>query len=166
MIFSTPYTITGGPAAFLYKVSPTISRWKKGYKYRCVGDERFILRNPPEPFRDLVQCPPFINLYAQDTKANKYWVMEVLDGYSYDGPSGLTIDTKTSMAGAKLHDAAYELILSGMISLEFKPYFDELLGVVCVQSGMWEWRARAWVRAVKRFGLEAATKQRKIYEAA
>jgi len=38
-------------------------------------------------------------------------------GYSWDGPSGPTIDTKTFMRGSLIHDAIYQLIREGALTL-------------------------------------------------
>lgn len=75
------------------------------------------------------------------------------DGYAWDGPSGLTFDTKSSMQGSLWHDVGYQLIRMGILTKSlYKPLFDALLRDVCIADGMWKWRANMWYRAVTKLG--------------
>jgi hypothetical protein len=74
-------------------------------------------------------------------------------GYAWDGPSGPTIDTKSSLRGSLWHDIGYQLIRAGVLSKAlYKPLFDALLRDTCIQDGMWKWRANMWYREVSKFG--------------
>ncbi|MEE9465435.1 MAG: DUF1353 domain-containing protein [Candidatus Neomarinimicrobiota bacterium] len=63
-------------------------------------------------------------------------------GYSWDGPSGPTIDTKNFMQGSLVHDALYQLMREGVIEQSKRESADELLKVICRKDGMS--RIRAW----------------------
>ena len=76
----------------------------------------------------------------------------VKDGYTYDGPSGPTIDTTSFMRGSLIHDALYELIRKGHIPSSCKPISDRILKEICLEDGMWEVRAWYVYKGVKYFG--------------
>ena len=71
-------------------------------------------------------------------------------GYAWDGASGPTIDTKSSMRGSLVHDAIYQLIRLGLIDQTNKSVADDLLHNICVEDGMWHFRAEVWEECVKR----------------
>lgn len=73
-------------------------------------------------------------------------------GYAFDGASGPTIDTLDCMAAAAVHDAGYQMIRLGLIAIDKKDYFDNLLYTIMVEDGMNTVRARLWYWAVKMFG--------------
>lgn len=81
-------------------------------------------------------------------------------GYAWDGASGLTFDTPSSMRGALGHDALYQMMREGL--LPHDPCFrlaNEFLRDQCVADGMWRWRANMWFKAVERFGSAHAALQ-------
>jgi len=73
-------------------------------------------------------------------------------GYSWDGPSGISVDTTNFMRGSLVHDALYQLMREGIVDIKHKGKADRLLRAICRTDGMS--RVRAWYvwRAVKRFG--------------
>ena len=60
------------------------------------------------------------------------------------------------MRGALVHDALYQLMRQKLIGSEWRLYADELLRDLCIQDGMYQWRAKAWFRAVRKFASFAA----------
>lgn len=76
--------------------------------------------------------------------------------YAWDGASGPTFDTQNSMRASLVHDALYQLMREGLLSLVCRPDVDRLFYELCVEDGMWRWRARLWYWAVKHFALSAA----------
>ena len=66
-------------------------------------------------------------------------------GYSWDGPSGPTIDTKTFMRGSLVHDALYQLMRERAISLDERGMADKILWNICREDGMIRLR-RWWVK--------------------
>jgi hypothetical protein len=90
--------------------------------------------------------------------------LEISKGYSWDGPSGPTIDTKSFMRGSLVHDVLYQLMRQG--DLDIKAYRDKAdleLKRICLQDGMTKVRAW-WVYKSLRFAgrgaaLPSATKR-------
>ena len=93
-------------------------------------------------------------------------------GYAWDGPSGPTFDTKSFMRGSLIHDVLYQLLRQP----GFEPDDDEhdlirhrsdlLLREICLEDGMWKWRAYWVLRGVRAGGgPSAAVKARKVYTA-
>jgi hypothetical protein len=73
-------------------------------------------------------------------------------GYSWDGPSGPTIDTKTFMRGSLIHDAIYQLIREGALTLMDRKRADDLLKEICLEDGMARFRAWYVYKIVREFG--------------
>ena len=99
-------------------------------------------------------------------------LLTVRKGYASDGPSGPTIDTKSFMRGAFVHDALYQLLREtkfgqGHDSHDIRRHqADQALRNICLDDGMWKWRARWVYRAVRvGAGPSGAQKKRKVYTA-
>lgn len=75
----------------------------------------------------------------------------IYPGYAWDGASGPTFDTLSSMRGSLWHDLLYQLIRLGYIYPKFKKYADVLMTVIMKQDKMWVWRADLWEWGVKHF---------------
>ena len=131
------------------------SKYKPGYKYRVEQD---ITIDVPEI---LGMCckTDWIEL-ADDG------FLHIKKGYCWDGASGPTIDTKSSMRGSLAHDALYQLIRLTLLQAHYKLHADWILRRLCITDGMWVWRANRWFGAVQRFGKGAATPRKvKVLEA-
>jgi hypothetical protein len=91
--------------------------------------------------------------------------------YAWDGPSGPTFDTSTVMRGSLVHDCLYQLLRETDFGApethdQRREQADEILYRICIEDGMWEWRARWILAAVRKTGSSATVRrQRKIYEA-
>lgn len=112
------------------------------YKYRLAKDYKIHI----EIKKDIVT--DFIELTSNgDLKIKK--------GYAWDGPSGPTINTKSSMRGSLVHDALYQLMRESFIEFNNRKYVDDLLNSIVVEDGMS--RVRAWYvyKGVQVFGAEA-----------
>lgn len=83
--------------------------------------------------------------------------LKVFAGYSWDGPSGPTFDTKNFMRGSLVHDALYQLIRRGICSKDKRKIFDEVLYVICRNDGMSSIRARIDWFGLRLFGGSAVT---------
>jgi len=86
-------------------------------------------------------------------------------GYAWNGASGPTIDTKSSIRASLVHDALYQLIRMGLLPLSYRAEIDRLFRRILIEDGMWRWRAYMWYRAVRRLGWLAVRKPRKVYTA-
>lgn len=81
--------------------------------------------------------------------------MVVKKRYTWDGPSGPTIDTKTFMRGSLIHDALYQLIREGVLPQSARKRCDEILREICLEDGMSRIRAWAVYRGVRMGGAKA-----------
>lgn len=127
-----------------------IIQYRSGYKYQLAAD--YSMQIDIKGFSILTE---FISLSLEG-------VLFMRSGYASDGPSGLTFDTKSSMRGSFVHDALYQLLRQGLIPAKYRKYIDQLLRDICIEDGMWKWRAKAWYRAVRGFaGFAASTDNRK-----
>ncbi len=119
------------------------------YKYQLVANAAF-----PTPIVNAAGAiPGFIDLSQTGT-------LTVFAGYAWDGASGPTFDTKSSMRASLAHDALYQLERAGHLGQEWRKVADEVLYRLCLADGMWPWRARAWLWALRKFGAFAAKRQR------
>jgi hypothetical protein len=114
-------------------------KYQKGYKYQlsedyCIQtdvrgfmiDRRFILLLPDGYLR-------------------------VRHGYAWDGASGPTWDTKSTMRGSLVHDVGYQLMRECLLPNKYRPYFDTLFHIILQQDGMNRIRAWIWYKAVSTF---------------
>jgi hypothetical protein len=76
--------------------------------------------------------------------------------YSWDGPSGPTIDTKNFMRGSLIHDALYQLMREKVLPQSARKRADEILREVCLQDGMSRFRAWYVFKTVRWFGASFA----------
>lgn len=83
-------------------------------------------------------------------------LLYIKKGYCWDGPSGPTFDTPSSMRGSLVHDALYQLIRMGLLPFSSREVADELFYAICLEDGMWRWRAWLWYRTVKKAAASAA----------
>ena len=103
--------------------------YKKGFKYQLIED-----------------YSADIPIFPASIAENDYVVLGlghifIRAGYAWDGPSGPTFDTKTFMRGSLVHDALYQLMREGLLSLD-RVWSDRLLRQMCREDGMC--RLRAW----------------------
>ena len=129
--------------------------YKKGYKYQlhentCVQTEIFG--------HDIKT--DFVSLDVNG-------LLSIYKGYAWDGASGATWDTKSSMIPSLFHDVGYQLIRENLLPLGFRGYFDELFYRQLLENGMTKIRAWVWYKAVVGFAKGAAMPEndREILEA-
>jgi hypothetical protein len=99
--------------------------YKKGYKYQ--------LTNPYSCQTQIIISETVKNDYITLTTEGEIYIQK---GYAWDGPSGLTIDTKTFMRASLVHDALYQLMRETLIDIKFKAMADKLLKSMCREDGM------------------------------
>ena len=114
--------------------------YRKGYKYQLARDYAVHVSI----------CPPkkIETEYLRLTPDGK---LTIFKGYAWDGASGPTIDTKSSMRGSLVHDALYQLIRHGLLDDSQREKADELLYSICRDDGMMWIRANLWEKAVRWF---------------
>ena len=81
-------------------------------------------------------------------------ILNIGKHYAWDGPSGFfTIHTKSFMRGSLVHDALYQLMR--LSKLDYKVHretADKVLKDICIEDGMWKFRAAYVHWAVRIFG--------------
>lgn len=130
--------------------------YKSGYKYQL-----------HKTYRDHLTIRPEVDIETRYISLSTNGELEIKDGYAWDGPSGPTIDTKSSIRGSLIHDALYQLMRMGLLDRKWKTKIDLLFEGILVDDGMWGWRARIWYRGVEKLA-EGATlpeNQKKILTA-
>ena len=127
-------------------------KYSKGYKYRLEENLQ-------------IHTDIFVEneIFLQNIKLTTEGILKISKGYSWDGASGPTFDTKNTMLPALVHDALYELMRKGLLRLRHRQAVDSLFYKLLRQYGMGQFRAGIWYRAVKKYAVTAATKRRKIY---
>ena len=115
--------------------------WKwftRKYKYELVED--YVVQTGIRPAHDIE---------TRYLKLSANGLLFIRKGYRWDGASGPTLDTPSTMRGALIHDALYQLMRMDLLDYSFKPMADELLRTICIDDGMISWRARYYWLAVR-----------------
>ena len=101
-------------------------------KYQLREDVNITIDLTP---KDAVETP-FITL----SKEGALWIKS---GYSWDGPSGPTIDTNNFMRGSLVHDALYQLMRESKLDYKRdRDQADKVLCTICKEDGMSSFRAK------------------------
>ena len=132
-------------------------KYRKGYKYQLA--EALVV--------DTGIHYPGRNIKTEFIELNVFGELTIKSGYASDGPSGPTIDTKTFMRGAFVHDAFYQLMRMGLLPQSYREDADALLRKMCREDGMSSWRAWYVYHSLRKFGAAAAKTDnvKEIYEA-
>lgn len=118
--------------------------YKGGYKYQL--QRRYIIQTDICPQHDIVT--PYITLLMSG-------LLIIEAGYAWDGPSGPTIDTASTMAASLVHDAGYQLIREGHLPDSFKDQFDRLLKELIIEDSYnYQGTAKGLIQAITRFRAE------------
>lgn len=71
-------------------------------------------------------------------------------GYAWDGASGPTFDTASSMRASLVHDVFCQVMRDKRLSYEkWQNEVNDLFEKMCIDDGMWAWRAKLWHAAVE-----------------
>lgn len=124
--------------------------YREGYKY--VLADAFICNIPIYPEEDIVT--DFIKL----TKNGKLIIEKY---YAWDGASGPTFDTPSSIKGSLVHDVLYQLMRLELLDIKWRKTADDLLEEICKHCGMSSWRAYLWKKCVNWFAEKCACKENK-----
>jgi hypothetical protein len=115
------------------------------YKYRLA-----------QPYRLNIRLFPDSEIISPYIRVSEFGELVIGRGYTWDGPSGPTIDTPSFMRGALVHDALYQLMRERRIGQGWRAYADKLLRDLCIEDGMGAVRAEYVYAAVRTFGTFAA----------
>ena len=121
-------------------------RKRRTYKYNLLSDLTYLATIDV----DIPKTEGLLRITSQGE-------LLIKTGYSWDGPSGPTIDTKNFMSGSLVHDALYQLMREGFIQQSQRKRADEILRDICLQNGMSKIRA-FWVFLGVRIGGASAAK--------
>jgi hypothetical protein len=111
-------------------------KYRAGYKYQLYEDETFITGiYGKEVYSE------YISLFANGALVCR-------KGYAWDGASGPTWDTPSSMRASLIHDAGYQLMREGLLPLDYKVVFDGLFYLTLLHDGMNRVRAYIWYKGV------------------
>lgn len=113
-------------------------KYRDGYRYQLAVD--YVVQLDFAPKKDIKT--EFIDF-------NVLGVLTVKRGYAWDGPSGLTIDTKSSMRASLIHDALYQLLRDRKLPPSRRKDADDVLHKTGLEDGMFRWRIGAWHKAVR-----------------
>ncbi len=114
--------------------------YKKGYKYQLCADYQIMVP---------IYGVNATTLYVELTKEG---ALTICTGYAWDGASGPTIDTKSSMRATLVHDALDQLLREGRIPLRHQAVVDQMLYDIGKADGMLHCRIALWLKAVSLFG--------------
>lgn len=69
----------------------------------------------------------------------------VRKGFAWDGASGPTFDSKSSMSASLVHDVFCICMRDGRLPYAiWQDAVNRFFEVMCQRAGMWGWRARVW----------------------
>jgi hypothetical protein len=125
-------------------------RYQEGYKYQLAED--YGIQTAIIPRQAAITS--FIELGITG-------FLIIKKGYAWDGPSGPTYDTASFMRGSLVHDAFYQLMREDYIGQIFREAADALLRDICIEDGMWPWRAQYIYKSVRKFAMAAANAENK-----
>jgi len=132
---------------------PSLIKYREGYKYQLAQDYQHET--------DI----PGVSIDTSFISLTRSGLLTIKAGYAWDGASGPTYDSKSSMRGSLVHDALYQLMRIYPDMRKFRLYADELLFIICKQDGMNLIRAWIWKKAVNIFGRSSAESNNPILEA-
>jgi hypothetical protein len=76
-----------------------------GYKYQTTEEVSFLIPSLSE----------FAGAKTKYLEIRDGGLLVILSGYAWDGASGPTIDTDSTMRGSLVHDALYQLMRQGLV---------------------------------------------------
>lgn len=120
-------------------------KYSGGFKYQLAED--YSIQTTIIPTKAIITS--FIELGITG-------LLTIKKGYAWDGPSGPTIDSPSFMRGSLVHDALYQLLREECISQHHRETADAMLRDICIEDGMWKWRAHYVYRGVRDFAMGAA----------
>ena len=123
--------------------APRVERiaFKDGYKYQLV-----------ESYAVDIHLIPAARIETRWVTLDLDGVLTIREGYAWDGPSGPTCDTASSLRPSLVHDAAYQLIGLRLLPEACRAHADRLFLDLCAEDGMGWARRTIWHRMVRWFG--------------
>ena len=117
-------------------------KYRDGYRYQLCEDFSIAL---PILIDD--------DISGRFIKLTKKGVLTIRQDYAWDGPSGPTTDTPSTMCAALVHDALYQLMREGKLdATKWRPVVDRIFYNILLADGVLPARAALWYRGVSMFG--------------
>ena len=122
-------------------------------KYRDISKYKYMLEDTvtfrlPRGCREFGPCT-LHNLIFVDALG---WV-RVLKGYAWNGASGPTFDSKSTMVPCLFHDVCYDLMANGKLPRKCRKAIDEKMHRDLIAWGMNKFRAWYWLVGVRAGGV-------------
>lgn len=113
-------------------------KYRAGFKYQLAEDYK-------------VSTPIIGNSVKHEfftlAKNGNLWIKRA---YAWDGASGPTFDTKSSMRPSLVHDVFCQMMRSRLIDYDkWQDTVNEFFKQQCIEDGMWGARAWLWYQAVE-----------------
>ena len=126
----------------------------KNYDYTDVvhHNYKYKLKTEQSAMTDITGLEINNNFFILDTNG----ILVVRRGYCWNGSSGPTWDTPSTMRASLFHDALYQMMREKLISLDWRYISDKLYYKMCIDDGMWRWRAWLHYKALRAFGESSA----------
>ena len=132
---------------------------ERSIQYRKLSAYKYQLREPFEMTTDIWPEQDIETPYMCLTIDGN---LQVRKSYAWDGPSGPTIDTKTFLRASLVHDVLYQMMREEFLDYRvFRRSADALLKVMCLEDGMFVFRAWYIHLALRIFGETHARPVRK-----
>lgn len=120
--------------------------YRRGYYYQLIETYSMLLHELRGAAEGLTLLRDGERIIAQlDSLGN----LTAYAGYCWDGASGPAWDTHTVMRASLIHDLPYQFCRYGLIAPEWRPAIDRAFRRVCLEDGMYEWRANYLHRGVR-----------------
>lgn len=121
-------------------------RRKKFIEYRKMGRRMYQLHRS---YHQDVKIFPGTAVIAEFISLSQTGLLIIKSGFVWDGSSGPTVQTKSTMRGSLVHDALYELMRKELLAQTWRYRADVVIRDNCLEDGMWKWRAKLWFRALR-----------------
>jgi len=137
----------------------------KGYKYATTIEHVYLLKWDAD--KNWTERALSVRAPGRTSAKVKGWLeltgdcrLIIQPGYSWDGTSGPSFDTKSNMRGGLIHDAIYQLCRSSELDHEiYRALADKVFRQVLLEDGMWRARAAWHYHGVNVFGAKHAAPQ-------
>ena len=129
--------------------------FERRYKYRTTEEVTYETGWRLLDGQDVQTEMGYVHLSAEG-------LLTIQRGYAWDGASGPTLDTPSTMLASLVHDALYQLLREGKLQQRWRLSADRLLKRIMLKaySGNWpKWhaaRVECWVWGLKHFAGYAA----------
>ena len=115
--------------------------YSEGYKYVLESDYEMEIPILPEQ-----------DISIRFIKLTKKGLLTIRRDYAFDGASGPTADTPSTMRAACVHDALYALLRSGQLDPKYRGVADLIFRNILLEDGVFPPRAELFYRGVATFG--------------